>query len=112
MITLPLVNEFADCSLVVLVLVFVVDVVSLGHVDLQYPQFPLTCNRFSSTFVEHQCLPSGSSSVMHPFLKIPLYLKGMIQGAFLLTGLSTVVLHTPKRYNVFTNSFKYPNCKF
>ena len=63
----------------------------------QYPQYPLgkrICSKFSSTFVEHQCLPSGSVSVIHPCLKMPLNLKGNLHWVF-LSGLSLVVKHWP-----------------
>ena len=60
----------------------------------QYPQYPLPgiCSKFSSIFVEHQYLSSGSVSVMHPCFKTPLNLKGNLHWAF-LSGLSFVVKH-------------------
>ena len=58
----------------------------------QYPQnpWPGICWKLSSVWVEHQSLPSGSVSVMHPVLNFPWNLKGKEQGALGL-GLSLVV---------------------
>ena len=63
---------------------------------LQYPQNPLfgIWSKLASVLVEHQCLPSGSSSVMQARLNFPLNLKGKEQGTFRLgLGLSLVVRH-------------------
>ena len=46
----------------------------------------------SSVFVEHQCRPSGSDSVIQNRLNLPWNLKGNTQGVFGL-GLSLVVTH-------------------
>ena len=65
-----------------------------GHDSVQYTQLPSpgTWSSFSSTFVEHQCLPSGSVSVMQPSFNLPWNLNGMAQGVSLV-GLSLVVTH-------------------
>ena len=66
-----------------------------GHEFPQYPQLfcPVICSLvLGLIFVEHQCLPSGSSWVMQPSLNVPLYFHLGAQGVF-GTGLPSIVRH-------------------
>ena len=59
-------------ALIFLVLGFLILGFKSGHDSLQNPQLPWPpiCSKSSSTFVEHQYLPSGSVSLMQVFLKV------------------------------------------